>query len=316
MRTLTDQAITGHDGIAILADVYLPDTDGPFPTLYAVSPYQKDLAYLPATSAFRFRETRAHRLVGRPRRLRLRPRRPAGHGRVRRHVRPVLPRRAAGLPRHRRVDRRPALVDRAGGHGRRVFLEEHIRPWYDHWLKGDDNGVDELPPVRIDVQNGPGIRAEQEWPLARAVPTPFYSDQTDTQFFVKVSEQTHVPKLKEVVMSHVAHDVPPPSTAVTRGWLLASHRALDADRSTELAPYHTHVDPQPVTPGEIVRYDIEVWPTSYLFKKGNRIRVEIANGDSMIADGLFHHYYGHRFGTDRFHHDATHPAHVLLPVIP
>jgi hypothetical protein len=50
----------------------------------------------------------------------------------------------------------------------------------------------------------------------------------------------------------------------------------------------------PVTPGQIVRYEIEVWPTSYLFRKGNRIRVEIGNGDSMVSDGLFHHYYGHK----------------------
>ncbi|MBV9579030.1 MAG: hypothetical protein JO057_10610 [Chloroflexi bacterium] len=75
-------------------------------------------------------------------------------------------------------------------------------------------------------------------------------------------------------------------------------------------------DPQAIVPGAIVRYDVEVWPTSYLFRRGNRIRVEIANGDSMVADGLFAYYYGHKVGEDRYYHDAEHPSHVLLSIIP
>ena len=33
MRILQDQRITTSDGITVGADVYLPDGDGPFPTL-------------------------------------------------------------------------------------------------------------------------------------------------------------------------------------------------------------------------------------------------------------------------------------------
>src|SRR5262245_42895743 len=57
MRTLKNEEIRSADGTIIRADVYLPDGEGPFPALYAVSPYQKDLAYLPPAAAFRFRET-------------------------------------------------------------------------------------------------------------------------------------------------------------------------------------------------------------------------------------------------------------------
>jgi len=60
--------------------------------------------------------------------------------------------------------------------------------WFDHWLKGIDNGVDREPPVRIYVMGGGDAhktregrifvgghwRDEQDWPLARAVPTPYY----------------------------------------------------------------------------------------------------------------------------------------------
>ena len=63
----------------------------------------------------------------------------------------------------------------------------HLR-WFDHWLKGIDNGVDREPPVRIYVMGGGDAhktpegrlfvgghwRDEQEWPLARAAATPYY----------------------------------------------------------------------------------------------------------------------------------------------
>jgi predicted acyl esterase len=40
--------------------------------------------------------------------------------------------------------------------------------WYDHWLKGVDNGVAAAPPVRIFVMGINQWRDEHEWPLARA----------------------------------------------------------------------------------------------------------------------------------------------------
>jgi putative CocE/NonD family hydrolase len=63
----------------------------------------------------------------------------------------------------------------------------HLR-WFDHWLKGVDNGVDREPPVRIYVMGGGDghktpegrlyvgghWREEQEWPLARTQSTPYY----------------------------------------------------------------------------------------------------------------------------------------------
>jgi uncharacterized protein len=63
----------------------------------------------------------------------------------------------------------------------------HLR-WFDRWLKGMDNGVDREPPVRIYVMGGGDghktpdgrifvgghWRNENEWPLARAQPTPYY----------------------------------------------------------------------------------------------------------------------------------------------
>lgn len=46
--------------------------------------------------------------------------------------------------------------------------------WFDHWLKGKENGVDAWPPLRIFVMGRNEWRDEQEWPLARTQYTPYY----------------------------------------------------------------------------------------------------------------------------------------------
>ena len=81
-------------------------------------------------------------------------------------------------------------------------------------------------------------------------------------------------------------------------------------------PFYTHTNPQPLTPGEIYEFDIEVLPVSYVFKKGHRIRLELANGDSPATDGVFSHpYHPTQMGTDTIHHDAAHASCIMLPVI-
>ncbi|MFH1136084.1 MAG: CocE/NonD family hydrolase [Pseudomonadota bacterium] len=45
--------------------------------------------------------------------------------------------------------------------------------WFDRWLKDAANGVENEPPVLLYVMNGPGWRAENEWPLDRQVWTDF-----------------------------------------------------------------------------------------------------------------------------------------------
>ncbi len=45
---------------------------------------------------------------------------------------------------------------------------------FNHHLKGEDNGLDEEPPVRLFVMGENGWRDEDEWPLARTRYTPWY----------------------------------------------------------------------------------------------------------------------------------------------
>ena len=71
--------------------------------------------------------------------------------------------------------------------GDALYNAERLR-WFDRWLRDAENGVEAEPPVRIFVmgggdggrtaegklRHGGRWRAEREWPLARARPTPYY----------------------------------------------------------------------------------------------------------------------------------------------
>jgi uncharacterized protein len=136
------------------------------------------------------------------------------------------------------------------------------------------------------------------------------STRPDMDVFVKLSEQ--MPQSPE----DRAKGLNPASTIVTKGWLRASHRALDAAKSTEMEPYHTHTDPQPIEPGKVYRLDISVEPMAHRFKAGNRIRLELVNGDSAVTDMLWTHYYApDKIGSDTIHHSAEHRSVLVLPVM-
>ncbi|MGP3533649.1 CocE/NonD family hydrolase [Microbacterium sp. RD1] len=66
---------------------------------------------------------------------------------------------------------------------------------------------------------------------------------------------------------------------VTKGWLRASHRVLDADASTEYRPVHAHRGATLLVPGEPTLLEIEIMPTSMIFEKGHRIRLSVKGGD-------------------------------------
>ena len=52
-------------------------------------------------------------------------------------------------------------------------LDFHVR-WYDFWLKGIENGLEQEPPIKIFVMGANQWRLESEWPLARTIFTSFY----------------------------------------------------------------------------------------------------------------------------------------------
>lgn len=80
--------------------------------------------------------------------------------------------------------------------------------------------------------------------------------------------------------------------------------------------------PAPIEPGQIYHYSIDCWVTAQLLRAGHRFAVQIAssafpkyernlNTGESLATGT-----AMTVAEQRIYHDAEHPSHVLLPVIP
>ena len=135
------------------------------------------------------------------------------------------------------------------------------------------------------------------------------STAAETDVFAKLSDQ--YPQANE----DRAKGLNPLAEVVTRGWLRASHREIDAAHSTDMVPRYTHRNPEPLTRGVIYTLEISLEPMAYLFRKGHRIRLELVNGDSPVTEALWPHYYRpDKIGTDTIHHGADYPSALILPV--
>jgi predicted acyl esterase len=124
-------------------------------------------------------------------------------------------------------------------------------------------------------------------------------------------------------------------TPLTLGWLRASHRKLDAQRSLPYRPYHSHREAEPLSPGQPVELDIEIWPTCIVVPVGYRLGVTVRGRDYENAPHYVPHlpralrgthHLRHRDENDRpaatfdtvnrLHFDAGRAPYLLLPVIP
>lgn len=206
--------------------------------------------------------------------------------------------------------------------------------FFDHFLKGADNGWDRQPKVLLQVRHPGEVfvpRAESEWPLARTQWTKLYLDpasaalaaeppsQAATRTFDAMGDgltfltpplehQTEItgplaaklfvssstedadvflvvrvfaPDLKEVTFQGAID----PHTPVAQGWLRASHRKLDPALTLPYRPYHTHDETQPLTPGEPVELDVEIWPTCIVVPAGYRLGLSVRGRDYVYPGG-------------------------------
>ena len=80
--------------------------------------------------------------------------------------------------------------------------------------------------------------------------------------------------------------------------------------------------PTLLTPGKPERMEVDMWVTSNLFKRGHQIRLEVASSNFPRFDR--NPNSGLPFGSDtkllpatqHVLHDADHPTHLMLPIIP
>lgn len=79
---------------------------------------------------------------------------------------------------------------------------------------------------------------------------------------------------------------------------------------------------RPVTPGEIVAYRIDLWATSWLFRAGHRIRVDIASSSypnwdvngGALSNNAMQRPGERRAATQRIAHHRAGASYILLPV--
>jgi putative CocE/NonD family hydrolase len=116
-----------------------------------------------------------------------------------------------------------------------------------------------------------------------------------------------------------------PERELVRGWLKASHRALDPERSKPWRPWHplTKEASKPVVPGEINEYAIEILSTANLFEKGHRICIDITSMDVPTGTAGFtnveyfpYHLCSSKTTLHEIYHSEKYPSYLLLPVIP
>ena len=73
-----------------------------------------------------------------------------------------------------------------------------------------------------------------------------------------------------------------PRVPVGLGWLRASQRKLDSKKSLPYRPWHTHDEEWPLTAGEPVELDIEIWPTSIVVPPGYQLALNIRGNDYEV----------------------------------
>jgi uncharacterized protein len=207
--------------------------------------------------------------------------------------------------------------------------------WFDHWLKGQDNGLDEDPAVRVFVMGTNTWRTADDWPIPGTEFTKYYlhsGGAANSRFGNGTDVLVYsTPPLEEAVevTGPIQLTLYAASSAVDTDFtakLVDVHpdgRAVNLNNGIIRASYRDSLEnPEPIEPGKIYEYAIEIWPTSNLFEAGHRIRLEISSSN-------FPHYArnlntGAEFGAtsevataqQTVHHDAQYPSHVVLPIMP
>jgi putative CocE/NonD family hydrolase len=298
----------------------------------------------------------------------------------------------------RAASARKKLRIHAGTHYHPFYSQEGRRDqlrFLDHWLKGEDTGIMDEPPVKLLIRRGghgnARWRFENEWPIARTRWTKLYLEprprargdaegglvydaprrttavsysasgmtkagvasaswtstalagslprmgasfetaplKSDTEvtgpvvLLLWVSSTTEDmdvfatlrnigPDGKDIFeLGQQSQPVP-----VAKGWLRASHRETDPELDLPYRPYHAHLQRQPLARGEVVRLEVEIWPTCMVVRKGHRIRLDIQPRDGVGSFPYTHYSADYNTGTNTIYAGGDKASCLLLPVIP
>jgi len=231
--------------------------------------------------------------------------------------------------------------------------------WFDYWLKGINTEIIDEPPIKLFIQNTGEWKAAYEWPLPETKWTEFYlhkdgmlfehefwPDETASSFVESPVEHGalvfRTPQFVEnteicgpLVLNFYGsttdteilwfitlfeEDATGHQHTLTRGWLRGSQRRVDPAQSKPWYPHHPHDRREPLVPGEIYEFNIDVMPTGVLMKTGTRLglRIKATDRDETPTDFIDVHAYGHLWretdATITVYHSNQYPSHLLVPV--
>ena len=287
--------------------------------------------------------------------------------------------------------------------GRRDFGEEAIVDlqtaylrWFDHWLKGVDNGIDAEPLVSLFTMGSNRWLHGDEYPLPETrfqklylhsagcantsegngrltfeppgadtlpdtyaydpgdpTPNPDYfqppePEEGEVRSIEKIEQQAkahheHMTRTRSDILVYVGQVLDKPltiagpisatlyaaSSARDTDWFV---RLMEVDKEGEIFPLvegrlraryrESTYKPELLEPGAIYEYHIDMWQTGITIPEGRRLRVEVASASfpyfSRNLNTGGHNEMETEYVTAEqiIYHDAAHPSHVLLPVIP
>jgi predicted acyl esterase len=112
------------------------------------------------------------------------------------------------------------------------------------------------------------------------------------------------------------HDINPEGqvTYVQRGLLRASHRALDAKKSTAHEPIHMHDKGEELTPGKIYEVKFSLLPVGHVLRRGHSLELAIMTPPNIPSPS-----WGFAQvtapGLNTIYHSAKNPSTLELPVV-
>jgi predicted acyl esterase len=207
--------------------------------------------------------------------------------------------------------------------GKNEWRYEHEWPlartqWRKFYLRGNE-GLTEGPPGRDEP---PDTFLNKEWPLPyETIPGIKYrTSPLEENMEVTGPAALYLYAVldePDATWCVSINDIAPDGSTrlITKGWLRASHRAIDEKRSKPYQPFHPHLESIPVEPGEIYEYAIDIRETSNVFKAGHRIELVIKGQDSPSEDPIWYHLCNVKETRHTIYHSSEYLSFLLLPVI-
>ncbi|WP_372991289.1 CocE/NonD family hydrolase [Mycobacteroides salmoniphilum] len=276
----------------------------------------------------------------------------------------------------------PSPLLKGLGAGASSPVNELQLAWFDHFLKGTDNGVAaESPRVDYYLMGANRWKSAPSWPLPQTNWTVYHLSGPGAKHDGRLSNSTSLHDPPDTYLYDPAHPVPSAgghsccaadsapegrydqSTVEQRPDVLtytsepltsnievtgpisvdlwASSSAPDTDFTAKLVVVQSDgaavnlnngvvrtslaqslSELRPIAAAQPHRYRIDVWPVSYQFRAGERIRLEISSSDfpqyapNPNTGAPFGQNAELHTATQTILHDAAHPSTLTLPVIP